>query len=163
MTVRFIFIFPLSHLCLSFVLNGKKGDINKLLSGKKNQRKNLDHVQSLPPLPALWKCVDSTQSLRYPFAFPFHDAGTFSRGFKVVKMIHLDYSTRGLPWWLSGIESACPCRRHKFDSWSEKIPHDMEQHCALHLLSLCFRAQEPQLLKPMHPRVCVLQQVSPPQ
>ena len=127
MTAYFIFIFPLSHLCLPFVLNGKEGDIKKLLSGKENQRKNLDHVQSLPPLPALWKCVDSTQSLGYPRAFPFHDAGTFSRAFKVIKMIHLDYSTRRLPWWLSGIESACQCRRRKFHSWSEKIPHDTEQ------------------------------------
>ena len=24
----------------------------------------------------------------------------------------------GLPWWLSGKESACQCRRHRFDSWS---------------------------------------------
>ena len=28
----------------------------------------------------------------------------------------------GLPWWLSGKESACQCRRHKFDPWVRKIP-----------------------------------------
>ena len=31
----------------------------------------------------------------------------------------------GLPWWLSGKESACQCRRcrrHGFDPWVEKIP-----------------------------------------
>ena len=28
----------------------------------------------------------------------------------------------GLPWWLSGKESACQCRRHKFDPWVGKIP-----------------------------------------
>ena len=28
----------------------------------------------------------------------------------------------GLPWWLSGEESACKCRRHKFDPWVGKIP-----------------------------------------
>ena len=28
----------------------------------------------------------------------------------------------GLPWWLSGKESACQCRRHEFNPWSRKIP-----------------------------------------
>ena len=28
----------------------------------------------------------------------------------------------GLPWWLSGKESACQCRRHKFNPWVRKIP-----------------------------------------
>ena len=32
-----------------------------------------------------------------------------------------------LPWWLSGKESACPCRRLRFDPWSGKIPHTVEQ------------------------------------
>ena len=27
-----------------------------------------------------------------------------------------------IPWWLNGKESACQCRRHKFDPWSGKIP-----------------------------------------
>ena len=29
----------------------------------------------------------------------------------------------GLPWWLSGKESPCRCRRHEFDPQSGKIPH----------------------------------------
>ena len=29
----------------------------------------------------------------------------------------------GLPWWLSGKEFACQCRRHGFNLWSGKIPH----------------------------------------
>ena len=29
----------------------------------------------------------------------------------------------GLCWWLSGRESACQFRRHRFDSWSGKIAH----------------------------------------
>jgi len=33
----------------------------------------------------------------------------------------------GLPWWLSGKESNCQCRRHGFDPWSRKIPHASEQ------------------------------------
>ena len=28
----------------------------------------------------------------------------------------------GLPWWLSGKESACQSRRHMFDPWAGKIP-----------------------------------------
>ena len=28
----------------------------------------------------------------------------------------------GLPWWLSGRESACQCRRHGLDPWVRKIP-----------------------------------------
>ena len=33
----------------------------------------------------------------------------------------------GFPWWLSGKESACQCRRHGFDPWPRKIPHTTEQ------------------------------------
>ena len=33
----------------------------------------------------------------------------------------------GLPWWLSGKESTCQCRRHGFSLWSRKIPHAAEQ------------------------------------
>ena len=28
----------------------------------------------------------------------------------------------GLSWWLSGKESACQCRRHRFDPWVGKMP-----------------------------------------
>ena len=45
--------------------------------------------------------------------------------------------SRGLPWWFSGKESACQCRRHGFDNWSGKIPHATEE------LSLCATATEP--------------------
>ena len=34
-------------------------------------------------------------------------------------------SDRAVPtthWWLSGKESACQCRRHRFDPWVRKIP-----------------------------------------
>jgi len=37
----------------------------------------------------------------------------------------------GLPWWLSDKESACQCRKHRFDAWSRKTPLASEQ------LSLC--------------------------
>ena len=45
----------------------------------------------------------------------------------------------GLPWWLSGKESACQCSRHEFDLWSGKIPHAVEQ------LIPCATATEPVL------------------
>ena len=75
----------------------------------------------------------------------------------------------GLPWWLSGYESAWQCRGHGFDPWSGKIPHAVEQ------LSLCTTTTEPerhnywspctttteahapQLLKPAYPRAFALQ------
>ena len=52
----------------------------------------------------------------------------------------------GLPWWLSGKESACQCRRHGFDPWSGKILHAREQ------LSLWATTTEPVLCneKPAH-------------
>ena len=35
--------------------------------------------------------------------------------------------TSGLPWWRSCWQSACQCRGHGFEPWSEKIPHAAEQ------------------------------------
>ena len=49
----------------------------------------------------------------------------------------------GLPWWLSGKELACQCRRFRFDSWSGKISHDSGQ------LSLCATTIEPVLWSPV--------------
>ena len=48
----------------------------------------------------------------------------------------------GLHWWCSGKESACQCRRHGFDPWSEKIPYAEEQ------LSLCTTTIKPVLHNP---------------
>ena len=45
-----------------------------------------------------------------------------------------------LPWWLSGEESTCQCRRHGFDPWSRKISH------AVRHLSLSATTTEPVLL-----------------
>ena len=35
---------------------------------------------------------------------------------------HFLPSLMGLPWWLSGKEPACQCRRHLFNPWVSKIP-----------------------------------------
>ena len=39
---------------------------------------------------------------------------------------HVSYKN-GLPWWLSGKESASQCRRHGFDPWSGKTSHAAKQ------------------------------------
>ena len=36
------------------------------------------------------------------------------------------YVPLGLPWWFSGKESACQCRRLEFNSWVRKGPLEME-------------------------------------
>ena len=55
--------------------------------------------------------------------------------------------------------SICQCRRHRVDSWSRKIPHAADQlRAELQLLSLCSRAQDPQLLKLSCPRTQAPQQ-----
>ena len=49
---------------------------------------------------------------------------------------------RGLLWWLSGKESACQWGRHRFNTWSGKIPQTTEQ------LRLCATTPEPVLWSP---------------
>ena len=74
----------------------------------------------------------------------------------------------GLPWWFSGKESACQCKRHGFNTRSEKIPNTVEQ------LGLCVTTiepvGEPQLQSPRakhrmpaYPGACALQQEKPSQ
>ena len=46
------------------------------------------------------------------------------------------------PWWFSGKESACQCRRHGFYPLLRKIPH------AAWSLHLCATATEPVLWSP---------------
>ena len=44
----------------------------------------------------------------------------FAREFGILPMME-----EGLPWWLSGKEPSCQCRRHKrhaFDPWVRKMP-----------------------------------------
>ena len=70
---------------------------------------------------------------------------------KMGRPIHLKEKQPGLPWWLSGKETACQCRRQRSGPWSRKIPHPMEQQ------SLCSRAQELQLLNSMCTQANALQ------
>ena len=60
---------------------------------------------------------------------------------------------RRRPWWLSGKEFACPCRRCGFDPWSRKIPHAAEQLSPYAVTTETEpRAWELQVLDPVHPR-----------
>ena len=74
-----------------------------------------------------------------------------ARGFP--KIHFLKVTAMGFPWWLSGKESTCQCRKHGFEPRSRRIPHAAEQlsPCPT-LLSLSARARESQLLKPEFPR-----------
>ena len=47
----------------------------------------------------------------------------------------------GLPCWLSGKESACLCRRYRFDLWVRKIPWRREQQPSPVFLPGNFRGQ----------------------
>ena len=78
--------------------------------------------------------------------------------FKKERSYPLEVRTEELPWWLSGKESACQCRRHRFKSWSGKIPLAEKQ------LSPCTVTSEPVLWNlgitateprgPVRPRAC---------
>ena len=47
-----------------------------------------------------------------------------------------------LLWWSSGKESACQSRGQRFDAWSKKIPHVMEEQ------TLCTTTTEPAFWSP---------------
>ena len=77
-----------------------------------------------------------------------------------------------LNWSLTGKELACQCKRHRFDLWSWKIPHAVEQlsfmchkywACDLVPSNCNYWVHTPQLLKPEHSRTCASQQENPPQ
>ena len=65
-----------------------------------------------------------------------------------------------LPWWLSGKESTCHCRRHRrheYDSRGGKVLHAAEQLLSQPVLQ-SLRAQ---LMKSMHPVANAVQQEKP--
>ena len=74
--------------------------------------------------------------------------GLLAQSLKTKNIVHKKWTLKmvypsGLPWWVSGKESACQCRGHGFDLWSGKIPYAMG-----HLSSA------PQLPKPAHLEPC---------
>ena len=74
-----------------------------------------------------------------------------------------------LPWWLSGLELACQCKRHGFYPCSRKLAHAVEQLIMHHdcwAFTLehgnhSYWALVPELLKPVHSRAHALQQEEP--
>ena len=54
-----------------------------------------------------------------------------------------------VPWWLSGKESACQCRRHEFDPWVRKILRRRKwKHCSIHTRKIPW-IEESSELQPM--------------
>ena len=89
-----------------------------------------------------------------------------SRGIMYIQTM----TVKGFPWWLSGKKSACQCKKHGFDLWSEKIPYAMEQPSpwatttwvsALEPGNHNFWSHVPKLLKPTCPRASALQEEKP--
>ena len=65
----------------------------------------------------------------------------------------------GLPWWLSGKEFVCQCRRHGFSPWSMKIPRATEQlnPCARIMEPMCCNFWSPSTLETMiHKRSLII-------
>ena len=58
----------------------------------------------------------------------------------IIREMQMKTTMRELPWWLSGKDSLCQCRRHGFNPWSGRIPHALDQ------LNLCTTTTEPVLL-----------------
>ena len=65
----------------------------------------------------------------------------------------------GLPWWSSGQEFACQCKRHKSYPWSRKIPHATRQlsPCATTAEPMGCSHWNPQEVKPLQRVACALQ------
>lgn len=88
-----------------------------------------------------WRRVKQSQLL--PFALPWEEeqllrwtersCHSLVQFHPISLNFHLEFSGT------TGKESACPCRRHGFDPWSWKIPHDSEQ------LGPCATTTEPLL------------------
>ena len=58
----------------------------------------------------------------------------------------------GVPWWLSGEESACQYERHSFHLWSGRIPHVMGRlDPSISTTELVLQSLEATAVKPKHP------------
>ena len=53
---------------------------------------------------------------------PFTIEYNISCGFVICVLFYVQICSFGLPRWLSGKESACQCRRHRFDPWVRISP-----------------------------------------
>ena len=74
-----------------------------------------------------------------------------------VKLIKI---SAGLPWWISGKERACQCRRRRFDLGPGRSHVPRSVWCPGHNYWAC--APEPATTEARTPKVCALQQKQPP-
>ena len=65
-----------------------------------------------------------------------HDWATKLNWTVQTTIFKIDKPQRGLPWWLSGKESTCQCRRHGFNPWVRKLP--LEKEMATHASTLAW-------------------------
>ena len=120
---------------------------------------------SLYSSPSTWSHVTIPIALREwrPLVLPtFYDEKPKPKLSNLPKKRKLTDHQQGLPWWLSGKESPCQGKRHRFTAWSGKTPHAGEQLSPWpRLWAMCSRAQTLQLLKPARPRASAPQQEKP--
>ena len=65
--------------------------------------------QTIPPPSGLWKTV-------------FHETSPWCRKDWGQLIYRMSVQIKGLPWWISGKDPVCQCRRWRFDPWVRKIP-----------------------------------------
>ena len=65
-----------------------------------------------PHAAVLWPCLSAT------IPGPFCACKPFQEGSPSISIIYVFWASQ----WLSGKESACQCRKHRFDPWVRKIP-----------------------------------------
>ena len=72
-------------------------------------------------------CQHST--VYFPYESTSGDVPLIHKPFDVFAILYnLSLSVLpGLPWWLSGKESTCQCKGHRFNRCSRKIPHALRQ------------------------------------
>ena len=108
-------------------------------------------------LPSPWEASRLYENLKEYLCFNPKIHSTLVIKACILQLLHVtgdagktSFKTGGF-WWLNGEESACQCRRHGSYPWSRKIsaPHATGQLSPCPTTSLCSRAQEPQLLKPL--------------
>ena len=104
-------------------LTKQKSNITSIRERAKNQHMQTTSIFKKPI--KIWRHSLLTFTKLYS-AKVYFLCNCYEKIMGVLEYISLRGDT-GLPWWRSGWESACRCRRHGFEPWSGKIPHAAEQ------------------------------------
>ena len=82
------------------------------------------------PLPAGWTQGSCTFYMEAGSRVQKTEATGLVKGCALYQPCHFLYSPgqSGLPWWISGKESTCQCRRHRFGPLVGKIPWRRKWH-----------------------------------